>query len=93
MIICNPILYYLQTKPGVISAVGGLTLGKPGLQIQVLNSGLSQMPTLQPAAPVQTQARNHTLLPVIYLTTLLWHVDAFVNNVLHVFMTFHRLQL
>ncbi|KAI5620323.1 glioma tumor suppressor candidate regionprotein 1 protein isoform X2, partial [Silurus asotus] len=47
----------VQAKPGVISAVGGLTLGKPGLQIQVLNSGLSQMPTLQPSAPVQTQAR------------------------------------
>ncbi|KAK2848187.1 hypothetical protein Q7C36_009869 [Tachysurus vachellii] len=45
----------VQTKPGVISAVGGVTLGKPGLQIQVLNSGLSQMPTLQPSAPVQTQ--------------------------------------
>ncbi|XP_060779976.1 BRD4-interacting chromatin-remodeling complex-associated protein isoform X3 [Neoarius graeffei] len=45
----------IQAKPGVISAVGGLTLGKPGLQIQVLNSGLSQMPTLQPSAPVQTQ--------------------------------------
>ncbi|XP_058244139.1 BRD4-interacting chromatin-remodeling complex-associated protein isoform X2 [Hemibagrus wyckioides] len=45
----------VQTKPGVISAVGGLTLGKPGLQIQVLNSGISQMPTLQPSAPVQTQ--------------------------------------
>lgn len=55
--ILNPLFYYLQTKPGVISAVGGLTLGKPGLQIQVLNSGISQMPTLQPSAPVQTQVR------------------------------------
>lgn len=49
-------LHYLQAKPGVISAVGGLTLGKAGLQIQVLNSGLSQMTTLQPSATVQTQA-------------------------------------
>ncbi|MCI4379319.1 hypothetical protein PGIGA_G00226690 [Pangasianodon gigas] len=45
----------VQAKPGVISAVGGLTLGKPGIQIQVLNSGLSQMSSLQPSAPVQTQ--------------------------------------
>ncbi|XP_017321323.2 BRD4-interacting chromatin-remodeling complex-associated protein isoform X1 [Ictalurus punctatus] len=45
----------VQAKPGVISAVGGLTLGKAGLQIQVLNSGLSQMTTLQPSATVQTQ--------------------------------------
>jgi len=46
----------LQAKPGVISSVGGLTLGKAGLQIQVLGAGLSQMPApLQPAP--QTQVR------------------------------------
>lgn len=47
----------LQAKTGVISGVGGLTLGKPGLQIQVLSGGLSQMPAPQPSAPVQTQVR------------------------------------
>ncbi|XP_017541169.1 BRD4-interacting chromatin-remodeling complex-associated protein isoform X2 [Pygocentrus nattereri] len=45
----------VQAKTGVISGVGGLTLGKPGIQIQVLSSGLSQMPAPQPPAPVQTQ--------------------------------------
>ncbi|XP_007235719.3 BRD4-interacting chromatin-remodeling complex-associated protein isoform X2 [Astyanax mexicanus] len=45
----------VQAKPGVISGVGGLAVGKPGLQIQVLSSGISQMPAPQPPAPVQTQ--------------------------------------
>ncbi|XP_077104469.1 BRD4-interacting chromatin-remodeling complex-associated protein isoform X4 [Siphateles boraxobius] len=44
----------VQAKPGVISSVGGLTLGKAGLQIQVLGAGLSQMPAPLPPAP-QTQ--------------------------------------
>ncbi|XP_051727265.1 BRD4-interacting chromatin-remodeling complex-associated protein isoform X5 [Ctenopharyngodon idella] len=44
----------VQAKPGVISSVGGLTLGKAGLQIQVLGAGLSQMPAPPPPAP-QTQ--------------------------------------
>ncbi|XP_076850272.1 BRD4-interacting chromatin-remodeling complex-associated protein isoform X2 [Brachyhypopomus gauderio] len=43
----------VQAKAGV--AVGGLTLGKAGLQIQVLSSGLPQIPTPQPPAPVPTQ--------------------------------------
>ncbi|XP_017541171.1 BRD4-interacting chromatin-remodeling complex-associated protein isoform X4 [Pygocentrus nattereri] len=51
----------VQAKTGVISGVGGLTLGKPGIQIQVLSSGLSQMPAPQPPAPVQTQARTAAL--------------------------------
>lgn len=46
----------LQAKPGVISSVGGLTLNKAGLQIQVLGAALSQMPAPPPSAP-QTQAR------------------------------------
>ncbi|XP_065138862.1 BRD4-interacting chromatin-remodeling complex-associated protein isoform X2 [Paramisgurnus dabryanus] len=45
----------VHAKPGVISSVGGLTLAKAGLQIQVLGSGLSQMPAPPPPAPVQTQ--------------------------------------
>lgn len=46
-----------QAKQGVISAVGGIPVGKGTLQIQVLNPALSQMPAPQPAAPgpVQTQ--------------------------------------
>ncbi|XP_034557321.1 BRD4-interacting chromatin-remodeling complex-associated protein isoform X1 [Notolabrus celidotus] len=45
----------VQPKPGVISSVGGMTLGKGGMQIQVLGTGLTQMPVPQPLAPVQTQ--------------------------------------
>ncbi|KAM9318212.1 BRD4-interacting chromatin-remodeling complex-associated protein [Pholidichthys leucotaenia] len=45
----------VQPKPGVISSVGGVALGKGGMQIQVLGPGLTQMPALQPPAPVQTQ--------------------------------------
>ncbi|XP_057183096.1 BRD4-interacting chromatin-remodeling complex-associated protein isoform X2 [Triplophysa rosa] len=45
----------VQAKSGVISSVGGLALGKTGLQIQVLGTGLSQMPAPPPPAPVQTQ--------------------------------------
>ncbi|KAK2895021.1 hypothetical protein Q8A67_012250 [Cirrhinus molitorella] len=44
----------VQAKPGVISSVGGLTLSKAGLQIQVLGAALSQMPAPPPPAP-QTQ--------------------------------------
>lgn len=45
----------VQPKPGVISSVGGMTLGKGGIQIQVLGGSLPQMPAPQPPAPVQTQ--------------------------------------
>ncbi|NWH46750.1 BICRA protein, partial [Fregata magnificens] len=41
-----------QTKPGVISSVSGLNLGKGPLQIQVVGKGLSQ---LVPSVPVQGQ--------------------------------------
>ncbi|NXU28860.1 BICRA protein, partial [Thalassarche chlororhynchos] len=41
-----------QTKPGVISSVSGLNLGKGPLQIQVVGKGLSQ---LVPSVPVQSQ--------------------------------------
>ncbi|XP_034403984.1 BRD4-interacting chromatin-remodeling complex-associated protein isoform X2 [Cyclopterus lumpus] len=44
----------VQPKPGVISSVGGITLGK-GMQIQVLGASLTQMPAPQPPVPVQTQ--------------------------------------
>ncbi|XP_075346093.1 BRD4-interacting chromatin-remodeling complex-associated protein isoform X2 [Mycteria americana] len=42
----------VQTKPGVISSVSGLNLGKGPLQIQVVGKGLSQ---LVPSVPVQSQ--------------------------------------
>ncbi|XP_068441187.1 BRD4-interacting chromatin-remodeling complex-associated protein isoform X2 [Clinocottus analis] len=45
----------VQPKPGVMSSVGGMTLGQGGMQIQVLGASLTQMPALQPLAPVQTQ--------------------------------------
>ncbi|XP_069391029.1 BRD4-interacting chromatin-remodeling complex-associated protein isoform X2 [Paralichthys olivaceus] len=45
----------VQPKPGVISSVGGMTLGKGGMQIQVLGASLTQMPAPQPPAPAQPQ--------------------------------------
>ncbi|KAJ4935402.1 hypothetical protein JOQ06_016938 [Pogonophryne albipinna] len=45
----------VQPKPGVISSVGGMTLGKGGMQIQVLGTSLTQMTAPQHLAPVQTQ--------------------------------------
>ncbi|KAK5868988.1 hypothetical protein PBY51_009954 [Eleginops maclovinus] len=45
----------VQPKPGVISSVGGMTLGKGGMQIQVIGTSLTQMPAPQHLAPVQTQ--------------------------------------
>lgn len=48
----------VQPKPGVISSVGGMTLGKGGMQIQVLGTSLTQMPAPQPPAPVQTQVKT-----------------------------------
>ncbi|MEQ2221042.1 hypothetical protein ILYODFUR_011673, partial [Ilyodon furcidens] len=45
----------VQPKPGVISSVGGMTLGKGAMKIQVLGPTLTQMPVPQPQAPVQTQ--------------------------------------
>lgn len=51
----------VQPKPGVISSVGGVTLGKGGMKIQVLGPALSQMPAPQPPAPVQTQVKDDYL--------------------------------
>ncbi|XP_053278975.1 BRD4-interacting chromatin-remodeling complex-associated protein isoform X2 [Pleuronectes platessa] len=45
----------VQPKPGVISSVGGMSLGKGGMQIQVIGGSLTQMPALQPLAPAQPQ--------------------------------------
>ncbi|XP_061575804.1 BRD4-interacting chromatin-remodeling complex-associated protein isoform X3 [Cololabis saira] len=45
----------VQPKPGVISSVGGMTLGKAGMKIQVLGATLTQMTAPQAPAPVQTQ--------------------------------------
>nr|XP_028597849.1 BRD4-interacting chromatin-remodeling complex-associated protein isoform X5 [Podarcis muralis] len=42
----------VQTKPGVISSVSGLNLGKGPLQLQVVGKGL---PQLMPSAPSQIQ--------------------------------------
>lgn len=47
----------VQPKPGVISSVGGMTLGKGGVKIQVLGATLTQMPAPQPPPPVQTQVK------------------------------------
>lgn len=46
----------------MISSAGGMTLGKGGMQIQVLGAGLAQMPAPQPPAPVQTQVKDHSML-------------------------------
>ncbi|KAG7483861.1 hypothetical protein MATL_G00042870 [Megalops atlanticus] len=43
----------VQSKQGVISSVGGLSVMKGGLQ--VMGTGVSQLSTPQPPAPVQTQ--------------------------------------
>nr|XP_057935213.1 BRD4-interacting chromatin-remodeling complex-associated protein isoform X2 [Doryrhamphus excisus] len=45
----------IQPKPGVISSVGGVTLGKGGMQIHVLGASVTQMPAPQPPAPLQPQ--------------------------------------
>ncbi|XP_077467625.1 BRD4-interacting chromatin-remodeling complex-associated protein isoform X1 [Stigmatopora argus] len=44
-----------QPKPGVINSVGGMTLGKGGMQIHVLGTNVTQMPAPQPPAPLQPQ--------------------------------------
>ncbi|XP_057694781.1 BRD4-interacting chromatin-remodeling complex-associated protein-like isoform X1 [Corythoichthys intestinalis] len=44
-----------QPKPGVISSVGGITLGKGGMQIHVLGANVTQMPAPQHPAPLQPQ--------------------------------------
>ncbi|KAF7218719.1 transcript variant X2 [Nothobranchius furzeri] len=45
----------VQPKPGVISSVGGMALGKGGMKIQVLGPALTQMPAPQPPAPIPAQ--------------------------------------
>ncbi|XP_054884646.1 BRD4-interacting chromatin-remodeling complex-associated protein isoform X4 [Poeciliopsis prolifica] len=50
----------LQPKPGVISSVGGMTLGKAAMKIQVLGPALTQMPVPQPQPPLQTQLTSQT---------------------------------
>ncbi|XP_065816543.1 BRD4-interacting chromatin-remodeling complex-associated protein isoform X3 [Labrus bergylta] len=45
----------VQPKPGVINSVGGMTLGKAGMQMQVLGTSLTQMPAPQTPTPLQTQ--------------------------------------
>ncbi|XP_015239654.1 PREDICTED: glioma tumor suppressor candidate region gene 1 protein isoform X2 [Cyprinodon variegatus] len=50
----------VQPKPGVISSVGGMTLGKGAMKIQVLGPPLTQMSVPQQQAPVQTQLTSQT---------------------------------
>ncbi|XP_030073945.1 BRD4-interacting chromatin-remodeling complex-associated protein isoform X2 [Microcaecilia unicolor] len=54
-----PMQQPVQGKPGVISSVTGLSLGKGPLQIQVLGKGTSQ---LMQVAPVQTQQQYDSKL-------------------------------
>nr|XP_056703510.1 BRD4-interacting chromatin-remodeling complex-associated protein [Euleptes europaea] len=49
----------VQTKPGVISSVSGLNIGKGPLQLQVLGKGL---PQLMPSAPAQIQQQYDSKL-------------------------------
>ncbi|XP_061452313.1 BRD4-interacting chromatin-remodeling complex-associated protein isoform X2 [Rhineura floridana] len=49
----------VQTKPGVISSVSGLNLGKSPLQLQVVGKGL---PQLMPSAPTQIQQQYDSKL-------------------------------
>ncbi|XP_043357333.1 BRD4-interacting chromatin-remodeling complex-associated protein isoform X9 [Dermochelys coriacea] len=49
----------VQAKPGVISSISGLNLGKGPLQIQVVGKGLSQ---LMPSVPVQSQQQYDSKL-------------------------------
>ncbi|XP_041659920.1 BRD4-interacting chromatin-remodeling complex-associated protein isoform X3 [Cheilinus undulatus] len=51
----------VQPKPGVISSVGGMSLGKGGMQIQVLGTSLTQMPAPQPPAPAPVQTQTTTM--------------------------------
>lgn len=53
----------VQPKPGVISSVGGVTLGKGGMQIQVLGASLTQMPAPQPPASIQAQTTTIMKMP------------------------------
>ncbi|XP_014841130.1 PREDICTED: glioma tumor suppressor candidate region gene 1 protein isoform X4 [Poecilia mexicana] len=50
----------VQPKPGVISSVGGMTLGKAAMKIQVLGPALTQMPVPQLQPPLQTQLTSQT---------------------------------
>ncbi|XP_061733906.1 BRD4-interacting chromatin-remodeling complex-associated protein isoform X2 [Nerophis ophidion] len=45
----------IQPKPGVIGSVGGVSLGKAGMQIHVLGANVTQMPAPQPATLLQPQ--------------------------------------
>lgn len=45
----------VQPKPGVINSVGGLTLGKGAVQIQVLGANLAQISAPQAQPTLQTQ--------------------------------------
>ncbi|XP_074920658.1 LOW QUALITY PROTEIN: BRD4-interacting chromatin-remodeling complex-associated protein-like [Chelonoidis abingdonii] len=49
----------VQAKPGVISSISGLNLGKGSLQIQVVGKGLSQ---LMPSVPVPSQQQYDSKL-------------------------------
>lgn len=62
-------LSQVQPKPGVISSVGGVTLGKGGMQIQMLGASLTQMPAPQPPASIQAQVNERCymfVLPLVF---------------------------
>nr|XP_033810866.1 BRD4-interacting chromatin-remodeling complex-associated protein isoform X6 [Geotrypetes seraphini] len=63
-----PMQQPVQGKPGVISSVTGLSLGKGPLQIQVLGKGTSQ---LMQMAPVQTQQQYDSKLGNLKKTPVL----------------------
>ncbi|XP_053122927.1 BRD4-interacting chromatin-remodeling complex-associated protein isoform X2 [Hemicordylus capensis] len=54
-----PVQQPVQAKPGVISSVSGLSLGKSPLQLQVLGKGL---PQLMPSGPAQIQQQYDSKL-------------------------------
>uniref|UniRef100_A0A3P9PQV8 BRD4 interacting chromatin remodeling complex associated protein n=1 Tax=Poecilia reticulata TaxID=8081 RepID=A0A3P9PQV8_POERE len=54
------VLIKTTATPGVISSVGGMTLGKAAMKIQVLGPALTQMPVPQPQPPLQTQLTSQT---------------------------------
>lgn len=58
-IVFSSCVLQVQPKPGVMT--GGMTLGKGGMQIQVLGASLTQMPAPLPPAPVQTQVKFHCM--------------------------------
>ena len=86
LIVLKTVIFFLQVqpKPGVISSVGGMTLGKGGVQIQMLGTGQAQMPAPQPPAAVQTHVRHTSfsysaLCVAVLITSLGLFADDYEN--------------